>query len=108
MLDIVNQKKIPDNEVVFDDGYIFIISMTKDRVITREEYIDRKYSVDMKLLNAEYDEPISLADIAEQYPKVEKVIYEDMLSGQVYNYGNHAAEKDAEMWELVGTTVGYL
>lgn len=107
MLNMIDGSTKPDREEVFFDGFLYIISRTKEAVVTVDEYIDPKYSIDVKMLNAEYDDPISLADIAEKYPKVCKVVFDDVLKGRVYSYGNHRAKKDAEMWELVGTTIGY-
>lgn len=57
----------------------------------------------MKMLNAEYDSPISLASIAKKYPNVHKVIFDDALKGYVFNYSNH---RDG-CWEQVDTTLGY-
>lgn len=107
MLDMVNGGKTPDNEVIFYDGFLYIISCEKEPEIFGGEYHDAEYSVDVKCLDGVYEEPITLADITERYPNVSKVIYDDALKGYVYNYGNHRFEKDSEMWELVGTTLGY-
>lgn len=101
MLDMVNGEIKPDNEVVFYDGFLIILYVNGD-----------KWDVAHKILNGEYDEPVTLADIAEKYPTVHKVIFDDATKGYVYNYGNHRLEtyKDgskSEMWELVGTTLGY-
>ena len=52
--------------------------------------------------DGEYNDPITLADILERYPKTELVIAEDALTGVVYRYGNHG-----EAWEQVGKTIGY-
>ena len=93
---IVGKGKKPDNEEVFYDGILYIIS--------RKE---QEYSIDVKCLAQEYDDPISLADIAKQYPDVNKVIYEGALRGYVYNYGNHRNDPNAEMWKRTGTTRGY-
>ena len=47
--------------------------------------------------HGEYNEPITLKDIAETYPYVKLVIAESGLEGTVYRYGNHEAGK----WESV-------
>ena len=101
-------KVIPDNEVVFYDGFLYIISHAKDSYIDEdEEYHEPEYSIEVKCLCPEYDEPITLEDIAKEYPKVCKVIFEDAFMGYVYNYKNHRIEDNNEAWEQVGTTLGY-
>lgn len=107
MLDLIDGEIKPDDKVVFYDGFLYIIS-EKDGE-TADGMVKTKYSIDVKCLCAEYDEPISLADIVERYPNVEKVIYDDAMRGYVYNHGNHKTIHDpnAEAWELVGTTLGY-
>lgn len=107
MFSYIDCKKTSDNEVVFHDGYLYIISKTKEACEDADGFHDPEYKVDVIILSGEYDDPITLADIAEKYPKVCKVHYDDLLSGYVYAYGNHGHEKNAEMWELVGKTVGY-
>lgn len=82
-------KEIPDEQVVFYDGFVDIIH-------GGQEY-------KQILLDAESDAPISLASISLLYPDVEKVIFEDMLNGWIYSYGNHRPGE----WELVGETCGY-
>lgn len=92
-------KVIPDNEVIFYDGFLYIISISGE---------DREnVECDRICLCAEYDEPITLSDIAERYPNVHKVIFDDALRGYVYNYKNHRIEDNNEAWEQVGTTLGY-
>lgn len=110
MRDLTNGQITPNNEVVFYDGFLYIIIQTKEGYLSEKEFVEDEYAIEVKCMNAEYDKPITLADIAEKYPKVKKVIFEDALRGYVYNYGNHAFEKNKEnleMWELVGTIVGY-
>lgn len=110
MRDLTNGQITPDNEVVFYDGFLYIIIRTKKGYWSKDEFVEDKYAIEVKCMTAEYDEPITLADIAEKYPKVKKLIFDDAMRGYVYNYGNHAYdknEKNIEMWELVGTTVGY-
>ncbi len=96
MLVLGTGKVIPDESVVFFDGFLSIICL-KDK----NDFEER--TIDYISLNAEYDEPMSLADIAKYYPNVKMVIYEDFLRGAVYKCGNH---KDGE-WEQVGTTMGF-
>jgi hypothetical protein len=92
-------KVIPDNEVIFYDGFLYIISISgEDRENVECECI---------CLCAEYDEPLTLSDIATKYPNVHKVIFDDALRGYVYNYKNHRIEDNNEAWEQVGTTLGY-
>ena len=79
---------IPDDEVIFGDGILWIIC--KDGVA--------KMSID-----SQYDDTITLEDIALRYPKVEIVIHEEALSGEVYRYNNYG---DKEWWEI-GKTRGY-
>lgn len=110
MRDLTNGKVTNDNEVVFYDGFLYIISVTKEPYVENYELHDAEYAIDVKCMNAGYDEPVSLAQIAEKYPNVRKVIFDDAMRGYVYNYGNHShdkEEKNVEMWELVGTTIGY-
>lgn len=52
--------------------------------------------------DGQYDEPITLTDIIERYPKTEIVIAENGFAGVVYRYGNNG-----EIWEQVGETIGY-
>lgn len=87
----------------FYDGILYIVSVdTSDKD-------PEKWTAAAKhiILDAEYDQPISLDDIERDYPHVCKVIFEDVLKGCVYSYGNHTGDKGAEKWELTGTTVGY-
>lgn len=100
---------MPDYDEVFYDGFLYIIRRVKKGYITDSEEVEPEYAVEVKCLNAEYDEPWTLEDIASEYPDVIKVIFEDALKGKVYNYGNHTAERNgtAEKWEKVGETLGY-
>lgn len=81
-------RRYEDKDVYFHDGILYLIF--KERVIT-------------KYLNAEFNKPISLKEIAEKYPLVRKVIFDDAMKGVILNYMNHPAEG----WEAVGTTIGY-
>ena len=101
MRDLINNKTIPDDEVVFYDGFLYIISRTN-------EYCERytvvgEYKVDVLILDPQFDNPISLSDIKRELPSVTKVIHEDYLKGEIYNYGNHKGET----WEMTGTTMGF-
>lgn len=80
------------NEKTFYDGILYII-----------ECKCTEGKVTVVTLDGEYDEPITLSDIAEKYPDVRKVIFEEPLRGYVFDYGNHGKGK----WEQVGTTKGY-
>lgn len=79
-------------------------------------YIDGKTDLSSKIIaivadggrskiiyHTEYDDPITLEDIARKIPEVRMVIAESLLDGVVYRYGNHEAGK----WEEVGKTKGY-
>ena len=90
-----------DGEMIFCDGILYIIQRWTDAA----GYV--RFQVTNLILDGQYDKPISLEQIAKQYPKVFKVIFEDATTGYVFNYGNHITEKGAEAWELVGTTIGY-
>ena len=77
------------------DGFVTILLKPKS-FIGKGNYI--------KLcIQPEYDEPITLKDIAEKYPDVYMVIFEGLLNGEIYNYGNH---KEG-LWEKIGRTDGY-
>ena len=99
------KKFIPDDEVYFIDGFLYII--TRTYVEGKDWGNDVKYGIKVECLCAEYDDPITLKDIETRYPNVCKVIYEDFLGGDIYSYGNHSAEPGAENWELVGHTIGF-
>lgn len=94
MRDLINHKTIPDEEVWIYDGIIYIISRQK---------LTTKFSIDVIYLDAQYDDPLSLADIAMKYPEVVRVVYETWNEGFVYTYGNH----NRGTWELTGKTVGF-
>lgn len=109
MRDLWNSENMPDDEVIFYDGFLYIVCKDEDVYIDGCELQPAKYSVKCIMLNAEYDAPWTLADISQRYPTVNKVIYADALRGAVYSYGNHAHDKSGniEMWEKIGETVGY-
>ena len=97
-------KVIPDDEVVFYDGFLWVI--TENMIKIGNTKLE-KVECHKICLCAEYDEPITLADITETFPTVHKVIFDDALRGYVYNYKNHRVEDNNEAWEQVGTTLGY-
>ena len=105
MLDMTNCTKRADDEVVFYDGFLYII--LRDKELLPNEKGEIAMNTICRCLCPEYDKPWTLADIAREYPDVKMVIFDDVFKGYVYNYGNHGNEQNAEMWELVGTTLGY-
>ena len=99
MKDLMTNKEKPDEEVKFYDGFLWIICL--DNTITGEYAgVGTVYRI---CLCPEYDEPISLKDIANKYPKVRRVIFDDLLTSRIYSRGNHV---DGE-WEKIGETLGY-
>lgn len=102
MRDMYTGEKHPDDKVIFDDGILYIICQQED-----EEGIPHEIFGETLFLDAEYDAPISLADIKEKYPKVRKVVFEKPLHGEEYTYGNHKGEKNTEIWEKTGENKGY-
>lgn len=100
MIDYIEHNNKDDDEVIFYDGFLYIISSYQEDRIT-------KYEIDVVCLCPEYDDPISLIDIQRKYPNVHKVIYEDWRNGYVFNYGNHRDENKNGIWERVGTTYGF-
>lgn len=94
MKDILNNTTQADEEVVIYDGIVTIVENDRE---------DGKAKAKVLYLSADMDEPVSLKDIAEKYPNVQMVIFDNLLNGKVYRYGNH--EKGE--WECVGTTLGY-
>lgn len=105
MRDLRRNKVIPDDQVWLYDGFIYIISRNASR---EGVHYKTQYSIDVICLNPEYDDPLSLVDIKNRFPNVIKVIHEDWLKGNVYNYGNHATKDNGEeFWELTGETMGF-
>ena len=98
MKDLLNGNDRLDDEVVFCDGILWVLT-----------YCDGKPGIQKVNLCSEYDKPICLFDIAERFPHVVKVIFEDWTSGCIFNYGNHPNPPFSGdgKWELVGTTVGF-
>lgn len=103
MRDLTKGYTINDEDVVFYDGFLYIISCINPAWVEEEEYHEPEYSIDVLCLSPEHDEPLSLKDIVEKYPNVEKLLYEDCLKGKIYNYGNHG-----DIWEKTGETLGYV
>ena len=101
MIDYIDHKNKDDDDVIFYDGFLYIISTY---LVNRCE---AKYEIDVICLCPEYDDPISLTDIREKYPNVHKVIFEDWREGYVYNYGNHRDENKNRVWERTGRTYGF-
>lgn len=93
----LDDKIIPDCNVTFTDGVLYII-----------ETHSLNFTTPTKIhLHGEFGDCVSLCEIERKYPDVEMVIYENASKGCVYRYGNHRYEPDAQMWEEVGTTRGY-
>ena len=90
---------------MFVDGFLYIILRNEELLPNEKGEI--AMNTICRCLCPEYDKPLTLADIAREYPDVSKVIFDDALKGYVYNYDNHGNEQNAEKWELVGTTHGY-
>lgn len=93
-------KEIPDDEVLFYDGFLYII--VEHRWIEDGKENHCAVLVE-KCIHPEFDEPISLADIARDYPDVIKVLHDDWLEGELYSYGNY--EKGE--WVQYGQTRGF-
>ena len=106
MIDIKTGEITPDEEVIFYDGYLYIISRI-EIYEKGEMYTRNKYKIDVKCLT-EYDEPMSLKDIREHYPFVRKVLYESWMHGRIYNYDNHNSSDEEKKWEEYGTTLGFV
>ena len=87
-------EEIPDDEVLFDDGILYIIIHDLD---------NGALNIGYQTLDPQYDEPISLAEIALRYPEVELVIHEDFLSGEMYRYNNYGKNE----WWQTGQTRGF-
>ena len=64
MRDLTNGQVTNDNEVVFYDGFLYIISMPQEPYVYQDNYHEASYSIDVKCLNAQYDKPVTLAQIA--------------------------------------------
>ena len=83
----------PDEEVVFISGFLYIIC--------RDE--KGNYDLGVITIDPEYDEALSLKDIAERYPNVKKVLHDDYLDGEIFSYGNYNKGE----WVQYGTTRGF-
>ena len=103
MLDLLNRsKETADGNVVFYDGFLYIICREIDGV-DDFGYEQEIHSIDVKKLIPESGECYSLAEILMRYPDVTMVIHDDWLGGEIFRYGNH----EKGVWEQVGTTVGF-
>jgi len=89
-------------EFVFRDGFLYIINHERYPYIDTKGMHEGKYSIDVLILDPEYDEPLTLEMIREKYPRVRKVLYESALKGIFFTYGNHG-----DIWEQTGETRGY-
>lgn len=80
----------------FSDGFVHII-------IKNYDDDDNEGKCFTRILNAEYDEPITLRDIEEDYPDVDWVIFEDLLKGEIFSFNEYNDGK----WRRHGKTIGY-
>lgn len=93
MKSMITNEEIPDEEVIFMDGFLYIICRN-----------DEGYSIGVTIIDPQYDETfLTLKDIADRYPYVKKVIHDSYLEGEIYSYGNY---KKGE-WVQYGTTRGF-
>lgn len=99
MLNLYDENRTKDADVVFYDGMIWIITLNK----TNGRSIPEKGIVERIILHPEYDTPVSLKDISEKYPEATMLIFESALDGEVYMKDNHRIGE----WELIGKTLGY-
>lgn len=93
MKSMITNKDIPDDKVHFLSGYLYIIC--------RDD--KGNYDLGVISIDPEYDEALSLKDIAERYPNVKKVLHDDFLDGEIFSYGNYNKGE----WVLYGTTRGF-
>lgn len=102
MYDLLDHNKdTADGDVVFYDGFLYIISRHIEKF--DKTGFESKYRLDVKTLIPECQECYSLAEILLRFPDVIMVIHDDWLRGEIYRYRNH---KDG-VWEKVGMTVGF-
>lgn len=107
MLDLLNRsKETADGNVVFYDGFLYIICREIDGV-DDFGYEQEIHSIDVKTLIPESGECYSLAEILMRYPSVVMVIHDNYTRGEVYRYGNHKVN-GVKVWEKVGTTIGFI
>lgn len=99
MYDVLSQKEIPDGEVKFWDGYLYILCQ-------RFEDSEKKDYLKIKTIFPEYDPPVTLAEIKLRYPDVHMVIHDDWLHSYVYRYGNYESE-GIRAWCRVGEFQGF-
>lgn len=86
---------------VFTDGILYIICRPD---IDKGAFGLVDVKCKMKILNAEFDEPISLNMIAKKFPDVDFIIFDDLFEGEIWAYNND--HKDSG-WEQRGTTKGF-
>ena len=83
----------PD-DVIFCDGILKILY---------RRFSDNKLLVEEIILCAEFDEPVTLGEIQENYQEVTMVIFEEPLKGDIYKFNNYRQRE----WTKVGSTIGY-
>ena len=92
-------KDIPDDEVCMYDGLV--------RILTENYKEDRREYIHI-VIDGQYNDPLSLADIEKVYPDVRLVFFESALYGDIYKYEPGAAGDGTEhKWWKYGTTRGY-
>ena len=108
MIDFKDGETYNDDEYVFYDGILTIIRRDRLLPFSNPMLLD---TVEV-IIDAEYDDPLSLQDIVDKWPDVMMLIHEDALRGEIFRYGNHKGQKmangkEGELWEKVGETRGY-
>ena len=93
---------VDENETRIDDGILTIVA----DVEWDEAGMPTKWDAKEIFVNCEYNEPITLKDIREMYPKSRsiKVIMDSALRGRAYHY---QYQGDGSYWTNYGTTNGY-
>lgn len=86
------EKEIPDDEVFFISGILYIICRN-----------EKGYDIGVISLDPQYDNALSLKDIAERYPDVNLLIHDDFLDGEIFRYGNYNKGE----WVQTGETRGF-
>lgn len=107
MIDLLDHsEEIADGNVVFYDGFLYIICREIDGV---DDFGFEKviHSIDVKTLIPESGEYYSLAELLMRYPSVIMVIHDDYTRGEVYRYGSHKIN-GVKVWEKVGKTIGFI
>lgn len=87
----------------FCDGFLYVIYATEqtDETQTGCKMGCEKICIIPELVD--WEDPLTLAKIAEKYPTVSLVIYESWLHGDIYKFENHNPGE----WEHVGETEGF-